>query len=187
MADASNATPDASKAPEKAVKPLPARRSSGSRVGAAAAMPAKAPAEQTNLDHGPAETENQLAAADVTQEQLAKSNEPEFTGALEAKKEGEAHSQQAPAAFRESEAAKLQAAQTSAQAAGAQPARHHGRRQGAVPAEGRGHSRPRPSPQTRPSEPRSRPHQGYLRQDEGRRRRDPGRSRRPGGKEVRRG
>ncbi len=121
MADASNATPDTSKAAEKAVKPLsPAAPAAAPPVGAAAAMPTKAPAEQTNLEHGPAETENQLAAADVTQEQLAKSNEPEFTGALEAKKEGEAHSQQAPAAFRESEAAKLQAAQTSAQAAGAQ-------------------------------------------------------------------
>ncbi|MFT3833029.1 MAG: hypothetical protein QM711_06880 [Micropruina sp.] len=85
-------------------------------------MPAKAPAEQTDLRSGPAETNNQMAEAGVTEEQLANSNEPEFTGALAAKKEGEQHSATAPAEFRAAEAATLASARQGAQAAGAQTA-----------------------------------------------------------------
>ena len=43
-------------------------------------MPAKAPPEQTDLGAGKAETDDEMADAEVTEEQLAKSNEPEFTG-----------------------------------------------------------------------------------------------------------
>ncbi|MDX6239424.1 MAG: hypothetical protein QOG10_4239, partial [Kribbellaceae bacterium] len=119
LAEASNATPDTSKAVEKPVAPVPAKRPvQAPPVGAAAAMPPKAPAEQTNLNAGPAEADQQMADADVSEQQLAKSNEPEFTAAVDAKKEGEAHSQTAPAAFRESEAARLKSAEADAQGSG---------------------------------------------------------------------
>ena len=124
LADSAAAPPDTALAKERPVTPLaptpppppvPA-------IDAGQAMPAKAPAEQTNLDAGPAEVDQKMADAKVTEEQLAKSNEPEFAAAVAAKKEGEAHSESAPAAFRDSEAAKLQAASAGAQADGRQTA-----------------------------------------------------------------
>jgi hypothetical protein len=120
LADASSAAPDTSKAVEKPVTEIPEKKAAPvPPVGAAAAMPPKAPAEQTNLDAAPAETDKQMAEADVTEDQLKKSNEPEFNAAVDAKKEGEAHSEQAPAQFRESEAAKLDAAKADAEQSGA--------------------------------------------------------------------
>lgn len=81
-------------------------------------MPLKAPAEQTNLGSGPAEVDQKMADADVTEDQLTKANEPEFSAAVDAKKEREVHSESAPAVFRESEAGKLQASAAGAQVAG---------------------------------------------------------------------
>ncbi|HEY0238910.1 MAG TPA: hypothetical protein VGC37_09700, partial [Friedmanniella sp.] len=63
-----------------------------------------------------------MSEAGVSEDQLAHSNEPEFTGALTAKKEGEEHSATAPAAFRANEAQQLATAQQGAQAAGVQGA-----------------------------------------------------------------
>lgn len=122
MAEASAKAPDTGQAKDKPVTELPATPAAGAppEVGAAGAMPSKAPAEQTNLGHGPAETNQQMAEAGVTEEQLANSNEPEFTGALAAKKEGEAHSAAAPADFRGKEGQQLATAQQGAQGAGAQ-------------------------------------------------------------------
>lgn len=122
MAEASAKAPDTGQAKDKPVTELPATPAAGAPpdVGAAGAMPSKAPAEQTNLGHGPAETNQQMAEAGVTEEQLANSNEPEFTGALAAKKEGEAHSAAAPADFRGKEGQQLATAQQGAQGAGAQ-------------------------------------------------------------------
>lgn len=101
--------PDPSKAKDKPVTPLaPEPAVEPPAPDTAAAMPPKAPPEQTDLGAGKAETDQEMAAADVTEEQLAKSNEPEFTEAVAAKKEGEAHSATAPAKVRESEAATLQ-------------------------------------------------------------------------------
>ena len=71
--------------------------------GAAAAMPRPAPSEQTNLGAPKAAVDGQMAAAGVTEDQLARSNEPAFQGALAIKKAGEAHSATAPA-FRAEEA-----------------------------------------------------------------------------------
>ena len=122
MADASAKAPDVAQARDKPVTELPPVPPAGSppAVGAGAAMPAKAPSEQTNLGNGPAATDQKMAESGVTEEQLAKSNEPEFTGALAAKKDGEAHSATAPAAFRQGEGQQLAVAQQSAQGAGAQ-------------------------------------------------------------------
>jgi len=44
-------------------------------------MPPRAPAEQTDFSGGKQQTDQQMAEADVTEEQLATSNEPELTGA----------------------------------------------------------------------------------------------------------
>jgi hypothetical protein len=121
MADASQKPPDTSKATDKPVTPIPPQQPPATPVtDFASAMPAKAPAEQTNLGNGPAETNAMMAEAGVTEEQLAKSNEPEFTGALAAKKEGEEHSRTAPATVREFEAGQLATSRQDAQAAGSQ-------------------------------------------------------------------
>ncbi|MGH3929829.1 MAG: hypothetical protein ACRDTF_07615, partial [Pseudonocardiaceae bacterium] len=85
------------------------------------AIPDKAPPAATDFSEGPKQVDQQMADAQVTEEQLAKSNEPEFTGALKEKKEGEQHSATAPGEVRAAEAktlsgAKAQAAQTGATA-----------------------------------------------------------------------
>jgi phage-related protein len=124
MEQASAKTPDTSTAKEKPVTPLagPPPAAAPPAIDAAAAMPAKAPAAQTELGSAPAETDQKMAEAGVSEQQLTKSNEPELTGALAAKKEGEQHSATAPAAFRASEAQKLDAAKKDAQGAGTQTA-----------------------------------------------------------------
>jgi hypothetical protein len=118
IAERSGEAPDASKAKDKPVTPLapdPAPAPGAPPTGEA--MPAPAPAEQTDLGAGKAETDAQMADAEVTEDQLAKSNEPEFTDALATKKEGEQHSATAPAQVREHEAATLdQASQGAGQA-----------------------------------------------------------------------
>jgi phage-related protein len=119
IASKTREAPDESKAKDKPVTPLtekppPAPPAPPTR----AAMSAPAPAEQTDLRAGKAETDAQMADANVTEDQLARSNEPEFTGALAAKKEGEAHSATAPGQVRESEAATLQAAAAGADQSG---------------------------------------------------------------------
>ena len=60
-----------------------------------------------------------MADAQVTEEQLAKSNEPEFTGALKEKKEGEQHAATAPGQVRAAEAQTLAGAKAQAGQAGA--------------------------------------------------------------------
>src|SRR5438270_753172 len=82
--------------------------------GAASAMPAPAPPEQTNLGAGKCETDQKMADAEVTEEHLKKSNEPEMQQAVEAKKEGEEHSAKAPADVKAQAAQKLQTAQAGA-------------------------------------------------------------------------
>ncbi|MUN61963.1 hypothetical protein GMA12_02180 [Kocuria sediminis] len=120
IAEKTAAAPDTSKVEDKPVAPLPAGpQPAAPRVDAAAAMPAPVPTEQVDLGGGKRETDEAMAQADVTEQQLATSNEPEFTGALAAKKQGEEHSATAPAAFREAEAAQLGAARQEAQQKGA--------------------------------------------------------------------
>lgn len=102
------AAPDVGAAKDKPVTPLaPEPTPALGSVDAAAGMPAPAPPEQTDFSAGKAQTDAKMAEAGVTDEQLAKSNEPEFTDALAAKKEGELHSQAAPGAVRSAEAATL--------------------------------------------------------------------------------
>lgn len=101
---------------EQPLPPLEIAKPGG--LAASAAMPAPIPNDQIDFRQGPASVDQEMADAGITEKQLAKSNEPEFIGALEAKKEGEEHAQQAPAEIRKAEGNILKKA--SQQAAGAE-------------------------------------------------------------------
>ncbi|MEA5361499.1 hypothetical protein VA596_18290 [Amycolatopsis sp., V23-08] len=120
VTDRTKEAPDPSRAVEKPVTPLPAAPAPPALAppDARKATPDKAPPEQTDLRADQCETHGRMAEAGVTDQQLAQSNEPEFTGALAAKQEGERHTASAPAAVRESEAAKLADVTGAAQASG---------------------------------------------------------------------
>ncbi|MEU4250300.1 hypothetical protein AB0F15_23095 [Amycolatopsis sp. NPDC026612] len=120
VTDRTKEPPDPSRAVEKPVTPLPEAPAPPALAppDARKATPDKAPPEQTDLRAGQCETQGKMAEAGVTEEQLAQSNEPDFTGALAAKREGEQHTASAPAAVRESEAGQLAAVTGAAQASG---------------------------------------------------------------------
>jgi hypothetical protein len=115
------APPDTAAAKEKPVTPLAPDKPPPvpSAPDASNAVPDKAPASATDFSAGPAQVDNQLTDAQVTEEQLATSNEPEFTGALKEKKEGEAHAATAPGEVRAAEATTLAGARGQATQAGA--------------------------------------------------------------------
>ena len=79
-------------------------------------MPSPKSAEEVSLAKGPAEVNASMQEAEVTEPQLKESNEPEFTGALDAKQTAEKHSQEAPQAFRKEEQGVLDKARGSASA-----------------------------------------------------------------------
>ncbi|WP_213450314.1 hypothetical protein [Rhizomonospora bruguierae] len=118
---ATKAPPDPSKAVDKPVTPLvpdkppPTPTAPDPSLGA----PDRAPADATDFSAGPARVTDQLADAQVTEEQLARSNEPEFTDALAAKKEGEQHAATAPGVVRAHEARTINGAKAAAGRAGA--------------------------------------------------------------------
>ena len=103
--EATNAPPDASKAKPKQVEPMvnePVGEGTAS-VGATGAMPPPTPAAATDLSSGPDAIDAKMAEADVTEEQIKKSNEPSFNEALGAKDQAKEHSDAAPADFRKDE------------------------------------------------------------------------------------
>ncbi|HKR50292.1 MAG TPA: hypothetical protein VJT72_12065 [Pseudonocardiaceae bacterium] len=115
------APPDTSAAKDKPVTPLQPDQPPP-KPGAPSpdqAVPDKAPPAATDFSDGPKQVDQQMASAQVTEEQLAKSNEPEFTGALKEKKEGEAHAATAPGQVRAAEAKTLSGAKAQAAQAGA--------------------------------------------------------------------
>ncbi|MGH3695388.1 MAG: polymorphic toxin type 17 domain-containing protein [Pseudonocardiaceae bacterium] len=83
------------------------------------AVPDKAPPAATDFSDGPKQVDQQMADAKVTEDQLAKSNEPEFTGALKEKTAGEAHAATAPGQVRAAETKTLAGAKAQAAQAGA--------------------------------------------------------------------
>jgi hypothetical protein len=107
--DTTRAAPDPSKGVPKPVTPMtpeaPGPHPAG--VGTAEATPLPLPPEQVSLQHGRCETANQLSEAEVTQEQVDESNEPQFQDAMASKKEADEHADAAPAQFREEEQATL--------------------------------------------------------------------------------
>ncbi|MFB9687407.1 phage tail protein [Amycolatopsis plumensis] len=120
VTDRTKEPPDPGRAVEKPVTPLPEAPAPPALTppDARKATPDKAPPEQTDLRADQCETHGAMAAAGVTDQQLAESNEPAFTGALAAKQAGEQHTASAPAAVRESEAGQLAAVTGAAQASG---------------------------------------------------------------------
>jgi hypothetical protein len=119
---ATKAPPDTSAAKDKEVTPLSPDQAPGNPGAPSAtdAVPAKQPAAVTDFSEGPAENDKAMADAEVTEEQLAKGNEPEFTEALSAKKTSEADAAKAPAKGRAAENQQLSTAKENAAASGAQ-------------------------------------------------------------------
>ncbi|MEB3279642.1 MAG: DUF4157 domain-containing protein [Lyngbya sp.] len=60
------------------------------------------------------ELDQKMAEANITEEQLAKSNEPQFQSALDSKKAAQTHSETAPKAYRQAEQTQLSQAQSTA-------------------------------------------------------------------------
>ena len=73
-------------------------------IPATGAVPKPAPAEQLNLAAGKHEVNSEMADGEVTESQLAESNEPEFEQGLADKKAAAAHADTAPGEFRQQEA-----------------------------------------------------------------------------------
>ncbi|MCX5341838.1 hypothetical protein [Streptomyces atratus] len=119
---ATKAPPDTSAAKDKPVTPLTPDQPppNPGAPSATDAIPEKQPASVTDFSQGPAENDKAMADAEVTEEQLAKGNEPEFNEALSAKKTAETDSAKAPAKGKSAEAQQLSTAKAGAAASGAQ-------------------------------------------------------------------
>ncbi|CAG6399027.1 conserved hypothetical protein [Actinacidiphila cocklensis] len=126
ISSTTNAPPDTSAAKAKQVTPMQADHPPGNpgAPNAADAAPQSQPAAVTDFSGGPKQTDQQMAAADVTDHQLATSNEPEFTGALKDKKTADAHSAAAPGKARAGEKQHIAEAKSGAAASGAQAMAH---------------------------------------------------------------
>ncbi|MFI1252487.1 hypothetical protein ACH4U6_01600 [Streptomyces netropsis] len=116
------AAPDTSVAKEKQVTPMTPDKPPGNPgpPSADAAIPAKQPDAVTDFSEGPRENDKALADAEITEDQLAKGNEPEFDQVLSEKKKSEEHSAQAPAQGKAAENRQLTTAKANAAAAGTQ-------------------------------------------------------------------
>lgn len=129
--------PDTNSVPVREVQPL-APQDAGPppvNIEASKAMPPKRGDSEVNapLDQNVAEMDQTMTDAQVTEEQLANSNEPAFTGALSSKNEAKQHAQEAPVQFRQQEQATLATSEANAQATGeAQLTAMHQDRAGAM-------------------------------------------------------
>ncbi|BBH69368.1 hypothetical protein ACTI_60530 [Actinoplanes sp. OR16] len=103
------AGPDTSGVVDKQVVPLESDRPPGppGRPDPRLAVPDPAPAAATDFSAGPRRIDQQMADAQVTEPQLATSNEPQFTGALDQRKTAGTHSAEAPGRVRADERATL--------------------------------------------------------------------------------
>ncbi|TCM43712.1 hypothetical protein [Kribbella sp. VKM Ac-2568] len=101
---ATEAPPDMSKGVAKPVTPMETEQPGQAvPIPAGGAVPKTAPPEQTNLEAGKHQANQELAEAEVSEPQLAQSNEPQFQDALADKQAAAAHADAAPAAFRAEE------------------------------------------------------------------------------------
>ena len=135
--ETTEAAPDTSNAEPKPVTPMKPEDAGAAPgpIGAAKAVPSPKPPAATSLAHAECETDSQMGEAGVTEEQLKKSNEPEFQGALDAKKQADEHAATAPKAVKAEEKAVLgQAKADAAATAGAATAGMHDSRAGALAA-----------------------------------------------------
>ncbi|MDD1064172.1 hypothetical protein NMG29_39555 [Streptomyces cocklensis] len=121
IATATDAPPDTSAAKDKTVVPMRPDQPPGNpgAPSASDAAPAPQPVAVTDFSPGPKQTDDQMKSADVTDDQLARSNEPDFTGALKDKKQADAHSATAPGKARGAEQQQIAAAKSGAAATGA--------------------------------------------------------------------
>jgi hypothetical protein len=104
IAAATEAPPDQSKAVPKPVTPMTQEQPGEAvPIPAEGAVPKPAPEEQVNLAAGKHQASQEMADANVTERQLAQSNEPEFQQALADKQAAAAHADTAPAQFRQDE------------------------------------------------------------------------------------
>jgi hypothetical protein len=119
MAEKAAAAPDAGSVEPKSVTPLEPADTGPlpEKMGAEAAAPKpKTGAEvEQPLQSETKKIDQEMAEADVTEEQLKKSNEPQFQGALEAKQEAKSHAVEAPQQYRQDEAGQLAGAQADAE------------------------------------------------------------------------
>ncbi|MFE6775596.1 HPC2 multi-domain protein [Streptomyces sp. NPDC057702] len=115
------AAPDTSKAKSKKVTPMTADKPPGNPGAPSAndAVPDKQPPAVTDFSDGPKQNDKAMADAEVTEEQLAKGNEPQFDEALSEKKKAEEDARKAGPASRRAEDAELADAKAGAAAAGA--------------------------------------------------------------------
>ncbi|MDQ0893880.1 phage tail protein [Agromyces ramosus] len=105
---ATEAPPDQSKAVAKPVTPMPQEDPGQvAPIPAAGAVPKTAPPEQVNLEAGKHEVGQEMTDAHVTDEQLAKSGEPSFQGALADKRTAAEHADTAPGEYRQQEQATI--------------------------------------------------------------------------------
>lgn len=105
---ATDAPPDQSKAVAKPVTPM-GQEDPGqvAAIPATGAVPKPAPPEQVNLEAGKHEVDQEMTDAGVTDEQLAKSGEPSFQGALADKRTAAEHADTAPGEYRQQEQATI--------------------------------------------------------------------------------
>ncbi|MFN6525459.1 DUF4157 domain-containing protein [Nostoc sp. ChiSLP03a] len=112
--------PDASGIEAKQVTPLPKNEPGTPPTGVdadKAAPKSKGQAEvEAPLQNDSKKLDQQMKEADITEEQLANSNEPEFQGALAAKKDAQTNAQEAPPQYRQQEQGILATAQATAEA-----------------------------------------------------------------------
>ncbi|EFL29140.1 conserved hypothetical protein [Streptomyces himastatinicus ATCC 53653] len=115
------APPDTSAAVPKKVVPLAADRPPGTpgTPDPANAVPDTLPPSATDMSAGPAQVDQRMADAQVTEVQLKKSNEPAFGKALGEKKAAERHSAAAPGRLRKHEAGELRESTARAKRLGA--------------------------------------------------------------------
>jgi len=114
---ATEAPPDQSKAVPKPVTPMTEEQPGQAvPIPAAGAVPKPAPAEQVNLAAGKHQANQEMEDAEVSEPQLAQSNEPEFQQALSDKQSAAAHADAAPAEFRQHEQEVIQQGKTEAAA-----------------------------------------------------------------------
>lgn len=117
---ATAAEPDIGSVPEREVENLPEPQigSQPQPVGAQSAMPQSRPESLVNqpLQENMQEVNQTMANNEITDEQLAKANEPKFTEALGTKQKAEQHTQSAPNDLRAQEQQSLSASGMQAQA-----------------------------------------------------------------------
>ena len=105
--------PDPSSVKPKEHTDLPAQQvvPSPQDIGARQAAPKPRTDSEISLQEGSQSIETHMTEAEISEEQLARSNEPQFQDALKAKKDAQQHSKEAPAVYRQEEQAILASSQ----------------------------------------------------------------------------